>query len=36
VFLIAITVVLGMILAAIVAVAVGAIVVSIQHALKSG
>jgi hypothetical protein len=36
VFLVVITVILGMILAAIVAVAVGAIVVGLQHALKSG
>jgi hypothetical protein len=36
VFLVVITVILGMILAAIVAVGVGAIVVAIQHALKSG
>ena len=36
VFLVVITVILGMILAAIVAVAIGAIVVTIQHALKSG
>jgi hypothetical protein len=35
VFLVVITVMLGMILAAIVAVAIGAIVVTIQHALKS-
>jgi hypothetical protein len=36
VFLVVITVILGLILAAIVAVAIGAIVVTIQHALKSG